>query len=257
MARLAGGSEYLDAAIKQAANAKTLDELRMAQALLLPLKFGLSLDDAGVVLGVSKSWTLRLRKRFGRLQSGEEQPKTGKGLRNRARMTFDAEAALLAPYIEHAKQGGVVTVPPLKTQIEAALGCPPGVIDGVRDVAPPRLAQACARQTVPPIRSRGSRGMEKKLPENIEQAQKGFDHCAPLRLMFQDEARFGRISHTRYCRCPKPLRPLTQALVTQEYTYAYAAVSPVDGVLDTLILPSVNSVCMQVFLDEVARRAGG
>lgn len=43
-------------------------------------------------------------------------------------------------------------------------------------------------------------------------------------------------------------------MVTQEYTYAYAAVSPVDGVLDTLILPSVNCACMQVFLDEVASR---
>jgi transposase len=124
MARLAGGSEYLDAAITQAANAKTIGELRMAQALLLPLKFGLSLDDAGVVLGVSKSWALRLRKRFGRIQSGEEQPKTRKGLRNRARMTFEAEAALLAPHIEQAKQGGVIIVPPLKVQIEAALGRP-------------------------------------------------------------------------------------------------------------------------------------
>ena len=43
-------------------------------------------------------------------------------------------------------------------------------------------------------------------------------------------------------------------MVTQEYTYAYAAVSPLDGVLDTLILPSVNGVCMQVFVDEVASR---
>jgi hypothetical protein len=43
-------------------------------------------------------------------------------------------------------------------------------------------------------------------------------------------------------------------MVTQEYTYAYAAVSPVDGVLDTLILPRVNCACMQVFLDEVASR---
>ena len=43
-------------------------------------------------------------------------------------------------------------------------------------------------------------------------------------------------------------------MVTQEYTYAYAAVSLVDGVLDTLILPSVNCACMQVFVDEVARR---
>lgn len=124
MARLAGGSEYLDAAITQAANAKTIGELRMAQALLLPLKFGLSLDDAGVVLGVSKSWALRLRKRFGRIQSFDAQPKTRKGLRNRARMTFEAEAALLAPHIEQAKQGGVIIVPPLKIQIEAALGRP-------------------------------------------------------------------------------------------------------------------------------------
>jgi transposase len=42
-------------------------------------------------------------------------------------------------------------------------------------------------------------------------------------------------------------------MVTQEYTYAYAAVS-VDGELDTLILPHTNSNCMQVFIDEVASR---
>jgi transposase len=43
-------------------------------------------------------------------------------------------------------------------------------------------------------------------------------------------------------------------MVTQQYTYAYAAVSVTDGVLDTLILPQVNSRCMQVFLDEVSSR---
>ena len=74
--------------------------------------------------------------------------------------------------------------------------------------------------------------------------------------MFQDEARFGRISDTRRCWCPKPVRPLCQAMVTQEYTYAYAAVSVTDGVLDSLILPHVNGACMQLFLDEVARPLG-
>lgn len=72
--------------------------------------------------------------------------------------------------------------------------------------------------------------------------------------MFQDEARFGRISDIRRSWCPKPYRPMCQAMVTQEYTYAYAAVSPADGILDTLILPHVNTVCMQIFLDEVATR---
>ena len=72
--------------------------------------------------------------------------------------------------------------------------------------------------------------------------------------MFQDEARFGRITDTRRCWCPKPVRPMVTAMVTQEYTYAYAAVSVADGELDTLILPHVNGHCMQLFLNEVAAR---
>ena len=72
--------------------------------------------------------------------------------------------------------------------------------------------------------------------------------------MFQDEARFGRIADVRRCWCPKPRRPICQAMMIQEYTYAYAAVSVLDGHLDSLILPWVNGVCMQRFLDEIAAR---
>ena len=72
--------------------------------------------------------------------------------------------------------------------------------------------------------------------------------------MFQDEARFGLISDNRRCWCPKPIRPLCQALVTQEYTYAYAAVSVDDGEMDSLVLPHVNGQCMKIFIDEVSSR---
>ena len=72
--------------------------------------------------------------------------------------------------------------------------------------------------------------------------------------MFQDEARFGRINDVRRCWAPKPIRPLCRAMLTHEYTYAYAAVDIDTGELDSLILPSVNTECMQVFLDEVAAR---
>ena len=47
---------------------------------------------------------------------------------------------------------------------------------------------------------------------------------------------------------------MVKAMVTQQYTYAYGAVSPMDGRFDSLMLPHVNSECMQVFLDEVAQR---
>ena len=94
----------------------------------------------------------------------------------------------------------------------------------------------------------------KKLSAALGDIVAQFDAQGPIRLMFQDEARFARISDTRRCWCPKPERPMVKAMVTQEYTYAYTAVSPLDGRLDSLILPHVNGECMQVFLDELGAR---
>jgi len=99
--------------------------------------------------------------------------------------------------------------------------------------------------------------VEKKFSGLLAEIDSQWPGKAPIKLMFQDEARFGRISDTRRCWCPKPVRPLCHAMVSQEYTYAYGAVSVTDGALDTLILPYVNSDCMQVFLDEVASRHPG
>ena len=96
--------------------------------------------------------------------------------------------------------------------------------------------------------------MEKKLPETLTCIRKEWAQGKTIKLMFQDEARFGRISDTRRCGHPKPIRPLCRAMVTQEYTYAYAAVSVSDGPLDSLILPHVNGNCMQIVLDEGASR---
>lgn len=96
--------------------------------------------------------------------------------------------------------------------------------------------------------------MEKKLPELLTLIDHQWPGEEPLRVMFQDEARFGLISDIRRCWCPRPTRPVVIGMVSQEYVYAYAAVSVADGELDTLILPYINSACMQIFLDEVAAR---
>lgn len=86
------------------------------------------------------------------------------------------------------------------------------------------------------------------------EALKTFPAAQPLRLMFQDEARFGRISDTCYCWAKKPLRPRVKAMLTHQYTYAYGAVSPQDGRFDSLVLPHVNGTCMQLFITEIAGR---
>jgi putative transposase len=72
--------------------------------------------------------------------------------------------------------------------------------------------------------------------------------------MFEDEARFGRINNPRRCWAPQGLRPEVSVQIVREYTYLFAAASPHDGVLDSLILPEVNAETMSLFLAEVAQR---
>ena len=72
--------------------------------------------------------------------------------------------------------------------------------------------------------------------------------------MLQDEGRFGRISTPQRCWAPRGVRPCVPSQIVREYTYAYAAVSPHDGTLDSLILPQVGEQAMSIFLREVSNR---
>jgi len=76
----------------------------------------------------------------------------------------------------------------------------------------------------------------------------------PLRVMFQDEARFGRLSDPRRCWAPAPLRPVVSVALVREYTYAYAAVSPQDGSLDWMLTAKMDTLNMNAFLDHVSQR---
>jgi putative transposase len=100
-----------------------------------------------------------------------------------------------------------------------------------------------------------SRRILKKLAKLVEQeAVRQGQLGRQLRLMFQDEARFGRISDPRRCWAPKGFRPAVGMQIVREYTYAFRAVSPHDGTLDSLVLPVVTAEAMSIFLGEVARR---
>ena len=72
--------------------------------------------------------------------------------------------------------------------------------------------------------------------------------------MFQDEARFGRINNPSRCWAPRGIRPIVHSQIVREYIYVFSAVSPRDGVMDSLILPNANSEAMSVFLAEVSAR---
>jgi transposase len=75
----------------------------------------------------------------------------------------------------------------------------------------------------------------------------------PLRLMFQDEARFGRMSDPRSCWAPAPHRPIVNLALVREFRYEYAAVSPWDGDLDFMTAEKMNTENMSRFLDQVSK----
>ena len=76
----------------------------------------------------------------------------------------------------------------------------------------------------------------------------------PVRVLFQDEASFGRISDRRRCWAPLPTRPIVGHQVVREYVYALAAVCPHDGQLVSLVMPWLDSETMAVFLEHTAQQ---
>ena len=76
----------------------------------------------------------------------------------------------------------------------------------------------------------------------------------PLKLFFQDESRFGRISQTIRCWSPIGQRPVVPSQIIREYIYAYGAVCPQDGNFCSLVLPDLRTVCLNIFLKELSQR---
>ena len=75
-----------------------------------------------------------------------------------------------------------------------------------------------------------------------------------LRIMFADEARFGRMNRPRPCWAPAGIRPRVVAQLVREYIYLYGAVAPKHGTCVYLIMPTSNTTCFQAFLDELSRK---
>ena len=77
---------------------------------------------------------------------------------------------------------------------------------------------------------------------------------AKIRLMFQDEASFGRISELSRCWAPDGVRPLVPYHIVREHMYVYGAVDPVNGESCFIIAPKCNTAWMNAFLEALSER---
>jgi len=97
--------------------------------------------------------------------------------------------------------------------------------------------------------------VEKKLPCALAALlEPGEVAGRKVRLMFQDEARFGRMVRIRRSWAPRPLRPTVCNGYEREFLYVYGAVSPLQGQLDWMITDKMNTANMSAFLARVSAR---
>jgi transposase len=90
----------------------------------------------------------------------------------------------------------------------------------------------------------------------VEKAAETFrsDDKRPLKVFFEDEGRFGRMSDPVRCWAPPGVRPLIPQQRVREYIYAYTAVCPCDGENFSLILPRSNTEMTDIFLEEFSKQ---
>ncbi|MGB4226718.1 MAG: hypothetical protein WBJ68_08720 [Candidatus Dechloromonas phosphoritropha] len=124
MGRPFKGEGSVAEALKIVKEAKSVEQLHQAQAVVLPLCYGLNLEQTAAVIGVSLSWVSRLRNAFlsGHRVGGESEP--ARGGRHRENFTRVQEAELLKPFFDQAAKGGILVVSQIKPALEKVLGRP-------------------------------------------------------------------------------------------------------------------------------------
>lgn len=177
------------------------------------------------------------------------------GGRRWAYLSEAEERVVLASLRSRARSGRLVTAKELHTEIDARVGH--AVSDdyvysllhrhGWRKVEPrPRHVQA--NSSVQESFKRDFPGLVRRLVASAPQ------HLRPC-LLFEDEARFGRISTVRACWAPPDVRPRVGHQQVREYCQGVLAASPTEGRISALVVSSsVDHHAMNAFLIETMAR---
>jgi len=180
MARPASGVECIEAARKLFKSARTAEELRMAQAVLLPLEMGLSLEETARIIGRSKGATCNMRIRFVQISAGQRPASRSKRtLRNRAKADLERERQILDETLHESATGGVVVVFQLKPVVEAKLGKTMALSTLYRMLARHGWRKL-ALNTQHPQGDPQAREAWKKIPRRAGTNRSGLSHTAPI-----------------------------------------------------------------------------
>lgn len=107
-----------------AARAQSVEDLRCAQAVLLPAVLGATLEQTATALGVGRATVGRYQAKVRRRLTHPAQLDPQWGGRRRAAMSIEEESEFLQPWADAATDGGMLIVAPLRAALAQRLGHP-------------------------------------------------------------------------------------------------------------------------------------
>ena len=107
-----------------ASRAQTLEDLRCAQAVLLPALLNATLEQTAAALGVGRASVGRYQAKVRSRLTHPAQLDPQWGGRRRAAMSLQEEREFLEPWAEQSADGGMLIVAPLRAALAQRLGRP-------------------------------------------------------------------------------------------------------------------------------------
>lgn len=107
-----------------AARAHSAEELRCAQAILLPAVTGITWQKTAALLGVGRATIPRLQARFRQRTAPGKVSRRNWGGRRRALLTMAEERVFLAPWVKQAKDGRMLVISSLRAAFAQKVGRP-------------------------------------------------------------------------------------------------------------------------------------
>lgn len=111
--------EVLQLAMEAAEKAKTCDDLRAAQAVLIPGLLDIPDRITGKIIGRSRVTVVQLRKKF---STAKQTQNRNWGGRRSGYMTIAQERQFLSEFLDQAAHGGILVVSKIQQAFEAKVG---------------------------------------------------------------------------------------------------------------------------------------
>jgi len=117
-------ARVVEHARRLAARAQSVEDLRCAQAVLLPALLGATLEQTAMALGVGRATVGRCQAKVRRRLTHPAELDPAWGGRRQASMSVEEEREFLQPWAVSAADGGMLIVAPLRAALAQRLGHP-------------------------------------------------------------------------------------------------------------------------------------